>query len=221
MRFGLLGDIHAEDERLATALRLFRERAVEAVLFVGDVVDGLGDVDRCCALLRGARAIGVRGNHDRWLLEDTMRSLSNAHTREDLTPPSLALLESLPPVRDVDTPLGRLLLCHGVGENDMCRLRVDADGYALATHEELASIVQSRRYALVVGGHTHERMVRRYRAADFGREGDADVVFVNPGTLARDATPCCAILDGGDGSVAFFELESGSTALPSETLSLR
>ncbi|MFZ4735348.1 MAG: hypothetical protein ACOYM9_05365, partial [Bradymonadia bacterium] len=46
-RLGLLGDIHAEDHRPTTALAVFREEGVGAILAVGDIVDGSGDVDRC------------------------------------------------------------------------------------------------------------------------------------------------------------------------------
>jgi predicted phosphodiesterase len=220
VRFGLIGDIHAEDERLAAALALFeRERAAE-VLFVGDVADGLGDLNRCCALLSDARAIGVRGNHDRWLLEDTMRSLPNAKTRDDLTPSALAFLESLPAVRDIDTPLGLLLLCHGVGESDMRRLSAEDAGYALETQDELASVLEAHRHAIVVGGHTHARMVRRFRASDLRRAGDASLVFVNAGTLARDHTPCCALLDCKASVVTFFDLEEPSTPRAGESFAL-
>jgi putative phosphoesterase len=209
-RFGLLGDIHAEDERLATALAHFEAERVEHVLFVGDVVDGEGDVDRCCELLASARALGVRGNHDRWLLAGTMRSLPRAHARDALTAASVALLESLPAVREIATPKGLMLLCHGVGENDMQRLRPDDDGYALASNDALAELVRERRYTLAVGGHTHERMVRRF----------GDLVFVNPGTLALDSAPCCAILDLARQRVAFFALDDARVARPSEEIQL-
>ena len=55
-RCGLLGDIHAEDERLARALAHFRSAtpALDAVLFVGDVVDGEGDLESCLRMLREA-----------------------------------------------------------------------------------------------------------------------------------------------------------------------
>jgi len=213
MRLGLLGDIHAEDERLAAALRCFRDARVDSVLFVGDVVDGDGDVDRCCALLRDARAIGVRGNHDRWLVAGTLRDLPRAQRREELAPHSVALLESLPATRDVETPRGLLLLCHGVGDDDMQRLRPDDDGYALASNDALAALLASARYRVAVGGHTHERMVRRF-ASPAG-----DLVFVNPGTLARDASPCCAVLDFEADSVRFVDLEDPDAPRESDTVS--
>jgi putative phosphoesterase len=210
MKLGLIGDIHAEDERLAAALAIFREERVDQVLFVGDVVDGEGDVDRCCALLAASNALGVRGNHDRWLLEDRMRSLPNAHDRAALAPQSLALLSGLPATRDIQTPRGLLLLCHGVGDDDMQRLRPDDDGYALDSNMALAHLLDAKRWTFAVGGHTHERMVRRF----------GDLVFVNPGTLAFDHAPCCAIFDTTVGRVAFFDLEDPRAPRPEEEIAI-
>jgi len=207
-RWGLLGDIHAEDERLAAALAVFRADGVDRVLFVGDVVDGIGDVDRCCALLAAAGAVGVRGNHDRWLLADDMRGLPHAHARAELAPRSLAFLEAQPAVRELATPFGLALLCHGIGEHDMRRLTPDDDGYALEVNDALTELVEARRHALVVGGHTHLRMVRRF----------GELVFVNPGTLARDAVPCCAVLDLDARRVQFYELEDPAAPLRSEQM---
>jgi predicted phosphodiesterase len=220
MKLGLLGDIHAEDERLAAALALFREEHTDIVLFVGDVADGQGDLDRCCTLLASAHALGVRGNHDRWFLEGTMRSLPHAHLREDVAPATMALLGALPPVRTVETPLGSLLLCHGVGDNDMRRLTMDDDGYALEVNDELATLLEPNHPAIVVGGHTHERMVKRFRAADVRKEGDATLVFVNAGTLARHATPCCGILDCDERVVRFFELDDPEQVAAAECVPL-
>jgi predicted phosphodiesterase len=208
MKLGLLGDIHAEDERLAAALRTFSAEGVGRVLFVGDVADGQGDLDRCCALLTDAKAIGVRGNHDRWMLEGSMRSLSHAHHRVEVASQSVALLASLPPTREIDTPLGPLLLCHGVGDNDMKRLTQDDEGYALETNDELTALIQANRYALVIGGHTHERMVKRFDS----------LVFINAGSLARSSNPCCGILDCTARAVTFFDLEDAESPLRAETL---
>jgi len=173
MKLGLVGDIHAEDERLAAALAIFRRERVDHVLFVGDVVDGAGDVDRCCALLAASNAIGVRGNHDRWILEDRMRSLPNAHHKDDLAPPSLALLSGLPATRDIPTPRGLLLLCHGVGDDDMQRLRPDDDGYALESNLALANLMGAKRWAFAVGPHAraHGPEVRRSGLRERGNAG--------------------------------------------------
>jgi predicted phosphodiesterase len=220
MRLGLVGDIHAEDERLESALALFAKENVDRVLFVGDIADGLGDVDRCVRLLVGAGAIGVRGNHDRWLVADEMRTLKYAHSRNEPEPSTLAFLESLGATLEVDTPRGALLLCHGVGSNDMARLREDTFGYDLANSDELADLLRTNRYALAVGGHTHSRMIRKFSASDLNLPGDASLVFVNPGTLARDATPCAAMLDLDANVVRYYELEEPERPFASEVVPL-
>ncbi len=216
-KLGLLGDIHAEDERLAAALQIFDDENTEAILFVGDVVDGEGDIDRCCALLAAAGAVGVRGNHDRWLIEDTVRSLPHAHLRTELTAASIALLEALPATCEIESPLGPLLLCHGVGESDMRRLWPHDEGYALETNDELAELLRSNHFAVVVGGHTHERMVRRFRAADARVPGHASLLFVNPGTLKRADSPGCAILDFAASCVRFFDLDDPAAPIAAES----
>jgi predicted phosphodiesterase len=178
-----LGDVHAEDRHLERALRRFEEERAHVILHVGDVVDGPGDVERCIALLDGV--IGVRGNHERWLLSGRMRNLPNAHRLEALSLPARAAIAAWPATRTVDTPLGPLLLCHGLGENDMAQLRPHDDGYALATNHALLSRIDAGTHALLVGGHTHERMVRRI-------EG---LIVVNAGTLARGGPPTASVLD--------------------------
>ena len=83
-RFGILGDIHAEHEMLAVALEYLSRQNLDAVLSVGDVVDGPGDVNACCRLLVESQAAIVRGNHERWFLEGKMRDLPEATRDEDV-----------------------------------------------------------------------------------------------------------------------------------------
>jgi hypothetical protein len=52
-RIGLIGDVHTEDARLERAIRELVARGAERLLCVGDIVDGPGDLARCCDLLRG------------------------------------------------------------------------------------------------------------------------------------------------------------------------
>ena len=54
-----------------------------------------------------------------------------------LAPESIEVLKSLPPTLMLDLPQGKLLLCHGVGSNDMQRLGPDDSGYAISANEDL------------------------------------------------------------------------------------
>jgi hypothetical protein len=139
-RFGAIGDVHAEDRLLGAALAHLASARVDTVLCVGDIVDGRGDVDACCTLLDEASALSVRGNHERWLLAREMRGLPMAHQARDLAPKTLAYLAALPVTRRLQTIAGPLLLCHGLGEDDMARLRPHDEGYALECIDALAAL---------------------------------------------------------------------------------
>jgi hypothetical protein len=67
MQIGIVADIHEAIEPLRNALAEFRSRDVERVVNLGDACDTFTPVGRSSdvvALLRGAGAVGVWGNHD-------------------------------------------------------------------------------------------------------------------------------------------------------------
>lgn len=172
--------MHAEDERLEAALDAIDALGVGAILCVGDVVDGLGDAERACELLRGAGVIVVRGNHDRGIVRGDMRRLPDATDLASLSPESLAWLSALPPTRELATLAGTLLLCHTVGEDDMTRLGEDD-----LDRTDALDRVRIRGAALLVCGHTHRAYVRR----------NGELLVVNAGTLYRDHGPSFTVVD--------------------------
>lgn len=208
-RIGALGDVHCEDQHLAAALDHLRGLGVEAVLCVGDVVDGRGDVNRTCALLQRGGVRCVAGNHERWLLADEMRSLADVTPRESLEPEHLAWLRTLPPTLRLPTVAGSLLLCHGVADDDMAVLRADTGGYALQELGALRDLMVDPTVDFMLGGHTHERMVRRFQG----------LTVINPGTLHRDDEPGFAVVDFEAMEVRFFDVQ-GSTVRPAATTAL-
>jgi putative phosphoesterase len=211
MRIGLIGDVHAEDERLRVALATLTKEKVDRILCCGDLVDGHGDVDRTCSQLVAHRVTTIRGNHDRWLRGDEMRTLPNAHRMTSLAPASIELLKSLPSSVTIDVPGGKLLLCHGVGDNDMQKLGPDDNGYAISSNEDLLKVLFDASITIMVCGHTHRPMVR-----SFERGGGKPALFVvNAGTLAREDGPGFAVLDVADRRVDFFHIDHLLTVLPS------
>lgn len=64
MKYGILGDIHANLSALQTALDQMDRAQVDAVLSVGDVVGYGAAPKECIDLLREVGAIVVKGNHD-------------------------------------------------------------------------------------------------------------------------------------------------------------
>lgn len=189
-RLVLIGDIHTEATRLGHVLRHARSSAADAILSVGDIVDGPEDAGACVEMLREADALVVRGNHERWLCDGT--------PLEPFTGSADALdwIARLPPTRSIDTVAGPLLLCHGVGEDDMQRLRFDDEGYALDSNFALEVLLAEGRYRWMVGGHTHEPMVRRF----------GTLTVLNPGTLARSDEPGFLEVDLGRGTGRWYRV---------------
>src|SRR5262245_31832029 len=190
-RVAIIGDVHAEDEHLSTALEHFSHRNVDAVLCTGDVVVDQGAAQRGCDLLRYQWIPTVRGNHDRWLVEGALRTLADATRSDDLDAAALQFLKDLPRTLEFATLLGPLLLCHGLGTNDMAKVRDDDFGYALDTNDDLQSLLRLARFRFIVNGHSHHAMVR-----DFG-----SLTVINAGTLKRDNEPCVLLIDFSDARV--------------------
>ena len=196
-RVGVLGDVHAEDVALDAALHFFAHQSLDAVLCVGDIVDGPGDAERTVALLMEHDVVCVRGNHERWFAGGHARSLPDATPAGTLSGGAKAFLASLPATRTLDTVAGAALLCHGLGRDDMARLDDDTRGYALACCTELWSVHAARDVAWMIGGHTHRRMVRRFD----------HLTVLNAGTLYRAHDPCLMMVDFEALEASFYDLD--------------
>jgi len=190
-RVGVIGDVHACDERLALLLDHLREvERVDAVWCVGDIVNGPGDPNRCAALLASAGAVTVRGNHDRWLLE-AVSVLPDAHRPEDLTPATHAFLEGLPPSAELSLAGGvRALVCHGLGDNDTNSITADDYGYALEANDDLQELLRTGR-RLVLKGHRHRPAIWRL----------GHLTLVDAGSLLNPDAPCAVVVDGLAGTL--------------------
>lgn len=213
-RFAAIGDLHGEDVRLEFVLTWLSGQGIDTLLSVGDLVDGAGSLDRCCTLLTAHDALVVRGNHDRWLLEEPF-----AHEPGFLTRDTLLFLRALPVTRRLPTLRGDLMLCHGVGDNDMVRLHPQGQETSRAATQALDILLADPDLRLVVGGHTHRRMVR-----SFARPDAPPLLFINPGTLHRGYPASFAVVDLERGRVEFHEVlgEPGSAVVlaPAEVVAL-
>jgi predicted phosphodiesterase len=182
---GVIGDVHAGDEALATLLAHLRDAAgVDLLCCVGDVVNGPGDPDRCAALLAAAGVVTVRGNHDRWLLERAVFDMT--HRLEDLDPATRAFLEALPASAPFQAADGTaVLLCHGLGDNDMNGITADDYGYALEANDDLQALLAEGRTRLVLKGHRHRHAIWRV----------GGLTIVDVGSLTELEAPCAVVVD--------------------------
>jgi putative phosphoesterase len=198
-RVGVIGDVHCEDGVLSRLLAYFDRAGLDAVLCVGDLADGSGDINRTCRLLKEHDVLCVAGNHDRWLLTDELRDDPEATPARLLQAETRAFLEKLPATRVFDTRGGKLLLCHGTGDDDLLAVKRDHLRYDLENNVELQRLLRQGKFRFLVGGHTHQTMVRRVR----------DLILINAGTLHRGYAQSAGIIDFETMEVVFYDLGGG------------
>lgn len=213
LKLGVLGDIHCEIKALRTAIDLFREHHTDCIVAVGDMVDGAGDVNETCAILDKENILAVAGNHERWLLSGTMRDLVDATPLHSVSEQTRLYLSALPKTRRLETAAGPALLCHGVDSDDMAVLSPHTGDYDLEFNKPLQVLLRERRYSFMIGGHTHERMVRYIEP----------IYFINAGTLHPKYNPCVLIADFERAEARFFNYgpSSAKPYSPAETIKLR
>ncbi len=209
-RIGVLGDIHCEDGRLETALEFFKTRRLDLVCAVGDIVDGPGDPNRTVELLIENGVVCVRGNHERWLAKREMRGLPDASTYFDFKMHSWEFVTKLPLWRKFETVAGTLLLCHGLGDDDMAGVWPFDNVLTLHSNYALWRLVNSADFDFVVNGHTHHRLVQRFD----------HLTLINAGTLYREHRPCCCIVDFEAGVVEYFNLPGEGKVVEVEKIQL-
>lgn len=198
-RIGLIGDVHGEPERLAAAIATFDAGGVDRIICTGDIVDGRGSSDACVTILRGRAIATVRGNHERWLLE------GQSFSKEVVSAETRSWLASLPRLVRVDTTLGTLVLCHGVGLEDMAFF--PANSIDISKHTAAAMTLVSQHARIVVAGHTHMRDVRAVSVSK------ATFWWINPGSLADDRGAGFAMLDCNASVVTFWNLVGATPVL--------
>ncbi len=159
------GDIHALDDALAQLARL----DCELVVCAGDLIDYGLFVEQTLARLRERKIPTIRGNHDRWAVNNCEDASS-----WDLSRASVAFLDGLPTSwrRIIDDT--RVLVTHARPGDDMA-------GIDRATPDaELAAILDEAGADVLLVGHTHVAFSRRLPD---GR------LVANPGALLRDPAP--------------------------------
>jgi len=181
-RLAVIGDVHAADGRLERALRTAAALAPDRIACTGDIVDGAGSVERCCALLRDYDVACVRGNHDRWLFTGLMRFGRTATQLHTLSNADRQYLQALPATRVFPTERGSLLLCHGIGEFDLGKITSLDTPYALRSNRLLKEVI-AQGHAVMVNGHSHEHLVVR----------EGGLVIVNAGAI-KEAESCGLLL---------------------------
>lgn len=175
-------------------------------------MDGNGCAERCVELLKAASVLTVRGNHDRWVLENKARHVSHAHRLEELSDSVIEYLTSLPVQLDLETALGRLLLCHGVGQHDLQKIWPGTARKSAERSQQLDAMISEGRFQLMINGHMHYRTLIHFQS----------LTLLNAGTIRGEYHPGFSVLDFDSQTVAAYEINSAPKGCISrvKTLSL-
>ena len=196
LKLGIIGDVHAEHHRLTLTLDYLYDQGINQIACTGDLSDGAGDLDKTVEILMDHNVTTVAGNHDRWLLTDRSRHVTNAHHRSDLNSKTLEYLESLPKTRTITVGQQDVLLCHGMGDQDLAKIWPGTERMPVERSSRLDDIIDQGRFSWIINGHVHFQSVIPFETA----------VLINAGTLAGNRWPGFLILDLASQTIDVFSL---------------
>jgi putative phosphoesterase len=208
MRFAAIADVHGNPLALEAVVADIRAQRIDDIVNLGDMASGPLDARRAVDGLMALGATNVRGNHDRYLVEQEPEAMwpSDRIARAQLDHAQLDWLRSLPVTacfRDT------VYLCHATPASDEVYWleTVMPDGAVrLSSIETIEQLAQGIEQSLILCGHSH--IPRAVRLRD-GR------VVVNPGSVGcpgyRDSVPFPHLMETGtpDASYAILELRAG------------
>ncbi|APZ51603.1 metallophosphoesterase family protein [Salipiger abyssi] len=173
-RFAVLADIHGNADALRAVLQDIDAQGIGTVLNLGDMFSGPLAAGETWALLHDRAFPTVRGNHDRYLIEQRPEEMqpSDRAAHDDLPPEALDWLRNLP----VRLELDEALLCHATPRDDQTYWLEDvsAEGHVHpATHASVAERLGAVTQPLILCAHTHLPRIARH----------GDQLIVNPGSV--------------------------------------
>lgn len=184
MRIGLIADIHGNLVALEAVLAALARERVERIICLGDVAVLGPQPGEVLARLRALGCPGVLGNTDAWLLGDT-GGRSDSRVMVELTDWCQARLSdrdradlaAYPPTLAVPFAPGQsLLCCHGSPRS--------FDDVIAATTPDgaVGAMLAGHDAAILVGGHTHVQLVRRFGQGLIVNVGSVGLPGTGPGT---------------------------------------
>lgn len=177
-RIGLLSDVHGNLPALEAVLAELEAEELDAVVCLGDVAVGPQPVES----LARVRALGcptIKGNWDEWFCEGIPRAQAGDEVggklveiaewwAAKLSGDDLALMRNFVPAAELDLGAGETALCfHGSPSSNLEGI------FSVTPDEALGRLLGDVRARVLLCGHTHVQMLRRYGHS----------VVVNPGSV--------------------------------------
>ncbi|HEX4208281.1 MAG TPA: metallophosphoesterase family protein [Ktedonobacteraceae bacterium] len=187
MRIALLADIHGNLVALETVLHEVAMESVDRIICLGDVA-ALGPqpheaIDR----VRQLQCPVILGNTDAWLLSPSGAKTSDSETlrtitswcAEQLIPEDRSYLQTFSPLLEFPLDEGRTVLWYHGSPRSFDDV-IAATTPDVVVEQMLAGFAAT----VMVGGHTHIQMIRRYKDAYLVNVGSVGLPGVNAGSPA-------------------------------------
>lgn len=194
MRIAAISDVHGNVFALRAVLNAIAIDHVDVIVNLGDHLSGGVAPAATADLLMGMRAVSVRGNHERQVLETLPKRMgkSDLLALEQIGENHLRWLTDLPVTAEVAPGI---LAFHGSPSNDVEYLleTVIPEGVRPATASEVTQrLTGYLDYQLLLCGHTHLQRSIRLRGGP---------LVVNPGSVGLpaydDDTPYPHVIEAG------------------------
>lgn len=198
MILGVISDVHANVLALEAAVAALRQRGVDNIICLGDLVGYGPSPNETIDMIRAEGISCTLGAADERIAFDFARARKPRAgvadqilewTREVIEPRHVEFLRNLPVQRRMNTPAGRLRYFHGSAETPGERINLNQDPISLM------QLLERNRCSILIAGGTH---VPFYRQVGEGW-------VLNPGsvglTLNGEPGADYAVLTIGEGSV--------------------
>lgn len=207
MKFAVLADIHGNALALRAVLADMEALGLHEAVNLGDFFSGPLEAGETADLLMARRFPSIRGNHDRYLIEQDPAEMgpSDRVAFDQLGPGPRDWIAGLPPTLWLREDI---FLCHGTPASDSTHWleRVNPDGSVRsATLDEIEAEAAGLDARLILCAHTHIPRVLRLRD---GR------VIVNPGSIGcpayDDTHPVSHQMQTGTPNASYAIVEEGA-----------
>ncbi len=156
MRIAFISDLHANIDALQAVLADARQRSVDQVICLGDIVDMGPAPGEVVDLLRAEKVFCIQGNHDTLNENPGLDFLKDieAWTARVLSPEQKQWLADLPFSRLLEMDQHRVLCVHGSPDKNTQGLVSETPA------EKLNGWLEDAGVDLLIAGHTHVPMQR-------------------------------------------------------------
>lgn len=209
MRFAAIADIHGNALALESVLIDIERAGIKQTVNLGDVFSGPLDAAGTAKLLEERDFPTLRGNHDRYLIEQNPADMgpSDRVAYNQLSPEHLDWLRALPASL---TLWHEVYACHATPHTDDCYWMEQVEPNGTIRQSSLAELEgelngEARTADLILCAHTH---IPRMARLSCGR------LLVNPGSVGcpayDDVTPYPHVMQTGTPNASYAILEKST-----------